>query len=95
MFQLLQPPDSKVVKSRGSWPGPGTGRLLGTVTAELSRSEQQLSNSGGKSSPPPLPPPRPESHSASQTGNKTFLNVMYIVNRLGKIIMCSICEGFN
>lgn len=60
------------MKSRGSWPGPGTGRLLGTVTAELSRSEQHLSNSGGQASPPPLPPPRPDppghTHTSPQSG---------------------------
>ncbi|XP_054282965.1 ankyrin repeat and fibronectin type-III domain-containing protein 1-like isoform X2 [Macrosteles quadrilineatus] len=55
---LLQPPDPKAVKSRGSWPGPGTGRTLGAVTAELSRSEQHLSNNSPP--PPPLPPPRPQ-----------------------------------
>ncbi|XP_046661009.1 uncharacterized protein LOC124354526 [Homalodisca vitripennis] len=64
---LLQPPDPKAVKSRGSWPGPGTGRLLGTVTAELSRSEQHLSNSSGQGSPPPLPPPRPDPPTPPQT----------------------------
>uniref|UniRef100_A0A1B6E9F7 Ankyrin repeat and fibronectin type-III domain-containing protein 1 n=1 Tax=Clastoptera arizonana TaxID=38151 RepID=A0A1B6E9F7_9HEMI len=61
---LLQPPDPKAVKSRGSWPGPGVARLLGTVTAELSRSEQhlsgmQMSGTPMQPNPPPLPPPRP------------------------------------
>lgn len=42
-FQFLQPPDAKAVKSRGSWPGPGVARLLGTCTAEMSRSDQHLS----------------------------------------------------
>lgn len=61
---LLQPPDPKAVKSRGSWPGPGIARLLGTVNTELSRSEQHLSgmqlpSTPSQPNPPPLPPPRP------------------------------------
>ncbi|XP_014240911.1 uncharacterized protein LOC106661788 isoform X1 [Cimex lectularius] len=57
---LLLPPETKNVKSRGSWPGPGVTRLLCAATAELSRSEHQLS-SAGSSTPPPVqraqPPP--------------------------------------
>ncbi|KAI5729111.1 hypothetical protein M8J77_025585 [Diaphorina citri] len=56
---FLQPPDPKNVKSRGSWPGPGVGRLLGSVTAELSRSEQQLSGGLAPPLPPRPPPPAP------------------------------------
>ncbi|XP_022170944.1 uncharacterized protein LOC111034176 isoform X1 [Myzus persicae] len=42
---LLQLPDSKLVKSRGSWPGPGLNsmRTLESVCPEISRSEQYLS----------------------------------------------------
>lgn len=63
-MQLLQPPDPKAVKSRGSWPGPGIARLLGAVNTELSRSEQHLSGiqhptTPSQPNPPPLPPPRP------------------------------------
>ncbi|XP_075230563.1 ankyrin repeat and fibronectin type III domain containing protein wide awake isoform X2 [Lycorma delicatula] len=71
---LLQPPDAKAVKSRGSWPGPGVARLLGTCTAEMSRSDQHLSITSPttltpntstttttitRPPPPPLPPQRP------------------------------------
>lgn len=43
--QLLQLPDTKLVKSRGSWPGPGLSsmRTLESVCPEMSRSEQYLS----------------------------------------------------
>ncbi|XP_025415645.1 ankyrin repeat and fibronectin type-III domain-containing protein 1 isoform X2 [Sipha flava] len=42
---LLQLPDTKLVKSRGSWPGPGLNsmRTLESVCPEISRSEQYLS----------------------------------------------------
>ncbi|KAL1116244.1 hypothetical protein AAG570_005739 [Ranatra chinensis] len=64
---LLQPPDPKAVKSRGSWPGPGVARLLGAAPAELSRSEHQLSTrlttniggggaDGATNAQSPLPP---------------------------------------
>lgn len=45
VLQLLQLPDSKLVKSRGSWPGPGLNsmRTLESVCPEISRSEQYLS----------------------------------------------------
>ncbi|RZF48884.1 hypothetical protein LSTR_LSTR003264 [Laodelphax striatellus] len=70
---LLQPPDPKSVKSRGSWPGPGVARLLGSCPAEMSRSDQHLSGPpppahspsppaatpNRPAPPPPLPPPRP------------------------------------
>ncbi|XP_039301425.1 formin-like protein 14, partial [Nilaparvata lugens] len=58
---LLQPPDPKAVKSRGSWPGPGVARLLGSCPAEMSRSDQHLS--GTPPPPPPHPPhPSPSPH---------------------------------
>ncbi|XP_050433314.1 ankyrin repeat and fibronectin type-III domain-containing protein 1 isoform X2 [Adelges cooleyi] len=42
---LLQLPDTKLVKSRGSWPGPGLNsmRTLESVCPEISRSDQYLS----------------------------------------------------
>ncbi|XP_050538090.1 ankyrin repeat and fibronectin type-III domain-containing protein 1 isoform X9 [Daktulosphaira vitifoliae] len=44
---LLQLPDTKLVKSRGSWPGPGLNsmRTLESVCPEISRSDQYLSPS--------------------------------------------------
>ncbi|XP_072155401.1 ankyrin repeat and fibronectin type-III domain-containing protein 1 isoform X2 [Bemisia tabaci] len=63
--QLLEPPvpGPSGVRTRGSWPGPGIAKLLGTATAELSRSEQQLSYASCSTTsivnPPTVIPTRP------------------------------------